>query len=417
MITDIFSERESNVRSYCRKFPAVFSKAKNAELFDSSGNRYIDFLAVAGSMNYGHNNPEIKQAILEYMAQDNIINALDLHTEAKAEFLSAFYDSILKPRSLDYKIMCCGPTGTNGVEAALKIARLHTGRSNVIAFSGAFHGMSIGSLSLTTDHVSRSGAGIPLQNVTFVPYCGNFNSLEYIKWMLSDDHSGIERPAAIVLETVQAEGGINIATAEWLQSVRQICDRYGILLICDDIQVGCGRTGHFFSFERAGITPDLVVLSKSISGFGIPMTILLIKPEYDIFKPAEHNGTFRGHQPAFVGAKAAVDYYIAHDMDQMVADGEKIIRDYMDKNILPLHPALEVRGIGMLWGVDLHSIDPKLALEISHDCYEHGLIVEVCGRRDGVVKLIPPLTIEKDTLIEGLDILQASLKKALKDVK
>ncbi|MCR4754926.1 MAG: diaminobutyrate--2-oxoglutarate transaminase [Lachnospiraceae bacterium] len=410
---DIYEERESAVRSYCRKFPAVFSKAKNAELYDENGKRYIDFLAVAGSMNYGHNNTEIKEAIMSYLSEDNIVNALDLHTEAKGEFLSSFYDRILKPSSLDYKIMCCGPTGTNGVEAALKLARLNTGRSNVIAFSGAFHGMSIGSLSMTTDLVSRRGAGIPLQNVTFVPYSGEFNSIEYIEWMMKDDHSGIERPAAIVLETVQAEGGINIASVEWLRKIRQICDTYGILLICDDIQVGCGRTGHFFSFERAGIVPDLVVLSKSISGFGIPMTILLIKPEYDIFKPAEHNGTFRGHQLAFVGASAATKYYVEHNVDRMVSESEELIRNYMNDEIKPIHPDIEIRGLGMLWGIDMHALDPALALKVSHRCYEKGLIAEVCGRRDGVVKIIPPLTIEQEVLIEGLDIMKESLKEIL----
>ncbi len=413
MNTDVFEMRESEVRSYCRKFPAVFTQAKNAELFDEDGRRYIDFLAVAGSMNYGHNNPEIKKAILDYLADDNIINALDMHTAAKREFLSCFHDTILAPRDLDYKIMCCGPTGTNGVEAALKLARLYTGRANVVAFSGAFHGMSIGSLSMTTDHFSRHGAGIPLQNVTFVPYCGSFNSIEYIEWMMADDHSGIERPAAIVVETVQAEGGINIATPEWLGQIRQICDTYGILLIVDDIQVGCGRTGHFFSFERSDVVPDVVVLSKSISGFGIPMTIVLIKPEYDIFKPAEHNGTFRGHQLAFVGAGAAARYYSEHDLDSVVSDKEALIGGFLKEHIAPIHPDIQIRGIGMLWGVDLSAIDPALAIKISHECFERGLIVEVCGRRDGVVKIIPPLTTEPEILKEGLSILKESTIAAL----
>ncbi len=413
MNTEVFEMRESEVRSYCRKFPTVFTKAQNAELFDEEGRRFIDFLAVAGSMNYGHNNPEIKKAIIEYLADDNIINALDMHTVAKREFLSCFYDTILAPKNLDYKIMCCGPTGTNGVEAALKLARLYTGRSNVVAFSGAFHGMSIGSLSMTTDHFSRHGAGIPLQNVTFVPYCGSFNSIEYIEWMMSDDHSGIERPAAIVVETVQAEGGINIATPEWLGQIRQICDTYGILLIVDDIQVGCGRTGHFFSFERSDVVPDIVVLSKSISGFGIPMTIVLVKPEYDIFKPAEHNGTFRGHQLAFVGASAAAKYYVKHDMDHEVAQKGSLISQYLFEQITPIDSALQIRGIGMLWGIDFSAIDPKLAIEVSHACFDRGLIAEVCGRRDGVVKIIPPLTIEPEILKEGLNILKDSVKTVL----
>lgn len=291
---EVFEKTESQVRSYCRKYPVEFNKAKNAELFSVEGERYIDFLAVAGSMNYGHNNPEIKAKIMEYLGEDNIINALDMYTAAKEEFLQTFEEKILRPRNLNYKVMCCGPTGTNANEAALKLARKNTGRTNVIAFSGAFHGMTLGSLAMTTDKTSREGASLPLTNVTFAPYDGTLDSIAYLRWILEDDHSGIEKPAAIFLETLQAEGGINVASIEWLKEIREICTEKGILMVCDDIQVGIGRTGTFFSFERAGIQPDMVVLSKSISGFGMPMALLLIRPDLDIFRPAEHNGTFQG---------------------------------------------------------------------------------------------------------------------------
>ena len=209
---EVFEKNESQVRSYCRKYPAEFHKAKNAEIFSVDGERYIDFLAVAGSMNYGHNNPEIKSAVMEYLSEDAIINALDMYTKAKEEFLQTFQSAILEPRHLNYKVMCCGPTGANAVEAALKLARKNTKRTGVIAFSGAFHGMTLGSLSMTTDRTSREGAGIPLSHVTFVPYDGVLDSLAYLKWILEDDHSGIEKPAAIFLETTQAEGGINVAS-------------------------------------------------------------------------------------------------------------------------------------------------------------------------------------------------------------
>ena len=182
---EIFESTESEVRCYCRKYPVVFSKAKNAEIFSADGERYIDFLAVAGSMNYGHNNPEIKAKILEYLSEDHIINALDMYTAAKEEFLLTIKEKILKPRNLDYKVMCCGPTGTNAVEAALKLARKNKGRTNVIAFAGAFHGMTLGSLALTTDRTSRQGASVPLNNVTFVPYDGTMlDSIAYLKWIL-----------------------------------------------------------------------------------------------------------------------------------------------------------------------------------------------------------------------------------------
>ena len=410
----IFENRESQVRSYCRKYPVVFDRAKNAEMFDVDGNRYVDFLAVAGSMNYGHNNPEIKKAIVDFLSEDRIINALDMYTVAKADFLETFQNGILAPRGLDYRIMCCGPTGTNGVEAAMKLARKNKKRSGVIAFSGAFHGMTLGALAATTDQVSREGGAVPLGNVIFAPYDGTFESIDYLRWMLEDDHSGVDKPAAILLETVQAEGGINVASVEWLRAVRELCTEKDIVMIVDDIQVGNCRTGTFFSFERAGIVPDMVVLSKSISGFGMPMCLLLIKPELDIFRPAEHNGTFRGNQFAFVGGAAGIRYFLEHKLDEEVKRKEKIIRDFLYGEIALMDDRIEIRGIGMLWGVELGKIDPKLALEAVHAAFDRRLICEVAGRKDGVLKIMPPLTIEDDVLAEGLQIVKDSLAAVLK---
>ena len=411
---EIFESTESEVRSYCRKYPVVFSTAKNAEIFSADGERYIDFLAVAGSMNYGHNNPEIKAKILEYLSEDHIINALDMYTAAKEEFLLTIKEKILKPRNLDYKVMCCGPTGTNAVEAALKLARKNKGRTNVIAFAGAFHGMTLGSLALTTDRTSRQGASVPLNNVTFVPYDGTMlDSIAYLKWILEDDHSGIEKPAAIVLETLQAEGGINIASVEWLRQIRQICTDNDIVMIVDDIQVGNGRTGTFFSFERAGIVPDMVVLSKSISGFGTPMALLLMRPELDIFRPAEHNGTFRGNQLSFVGGTAGINYFVEHKLDEEVQKKAAIVEAFIKKEILPLDERLSCRGMGLMWGIDFTEINPALALEAVHEGFDRHLIKEVAGRKDAVLKLMPPLTIEEDVLREGLEIVKRSVEAVL----
>lgn len=413
--SSIFGEVESQVRSYCRKFPVEFSKARNSVLFAKDGSRYIDFLDVAGSMNYGHNNPYIKKSIMDYLAEDNIINALDLYTEAKADFLRTFEDKILSPRSLNYKVMCCGPTGTNGIEAALKLARKNKKRTNVFAFSGAFHGMSLGSLAMTTDQTSREGAGVPLNNVTFVPYENNsVDSIAYIRHILEDDHSGIPLPAAIFVETTQAEGGINVSSVEWLKDLRTICDEYDILMVIDDIQVGCGRTGFFFSFERAGVIPDMLVLSKSISGFGMPMALLLMKPELDIFRPAEHNGTFRGNQLSFVGGKAGIEYFCEHRVGEEVQRKAKIIDEFMKTEILPIDSRLSYRGIGMIWGIDFMKINVNKALECSHVCFDHGLIIELAGRHDSVLKLMPALTIEDEILKEGLQIIKEAVFTVLK---
>ena len=411
----IFEAYESQVRSYCRKYPTIFDKALNSELFDVDGKRYIDFLDVAGSMNYGHNNPEIKKAIIDYLAGDRIINALDMYTVAKAEFIEHFTKGILVPRGLDYKIMCCGPTGTNAVEAALKLARKNTKRTEIIAFGGAFHGMTLGALALTTDQMSRAGGSIPLNNVTHIPYDGtpDLDSIGYLNWILEDDHSGTDKPAAIILETIQAEGGINVASIEWLQKIREICDKHKIIMIVDDIQVGIGRTGFFFSFERAGIKPDIVILSKSISGFGMPMAILLIKPELDIFKPAEHNGTFRGNQLSFVGGTAGIRYFIDHKLDEEVRRKAIITEGYIRQSIISLDSRLSYRGMGLIWGIDFSCINPAFALQVVHAAFEKGVICEVAGRKDSVLKLMPALTIEDDVLVEGLGVIREAIREVL----
>ena len=285
---------------------------------------------------------------------------------------------------------------------------------NVIAFSGAFHGMTLGSLAMTTDRTSREGASLPLTNVTFAPYDGTLDSIAYLKWILEDDHSGIEKPAAIFLETIQAEGGINIASVEWLKEIRRICTENDILMVCDDIQVGVGRSGHFFSFERAGIEPDMVVLSKSISGFGMPMALLLIRPDLDIFRPAEHNGTFRGNQLSFVGGTAGINYFVEHHLDQEVQRKAAIVEKFMQEEILPLDSRLSYRGMGLMWGIDFGAVNPAFALEAVHEAFDRHLICEVAGRKDGVLKLMPPLTIPDDVLNEGLSIVKKAVIAVLK---
>ena len=416
-MADIFEKKESNVRSYCRSFPTIFDRALNAELY-SDGTRYVDFFAGAGVINYGHNNPYIKSKILDYLSEDNIIHGLDMFTVAKAKFIETFDEKILKPRGLDYKFMFCGPTGTNAVEACLKLVRKNTGRTNVIAFSGAFHGMSLGSISMTSDKSSRAGAGVPLNNVTFLPYSNTMGdykkSLEYIQFMLEDDHSGLDKPAAMFLEPIQAEGGVNVAEIEWLKGIRALCDKHDILMVCDEIQVGVGRAGTYFAFERAGIVPDFVLLAKSLSGFGLPFSLLLMKPQFDLFKPGEHNGTFRGNQLGFVGAVAGIEYLIDNDLLGTVNKNAKIIEDFIKSNILPIDDRLTYRGIGMIWGIDFTGIDVALSLDVMKKCFENKLVIERAGSSDALVKIMPPLTIDEPVLMEGLKILETSIRSVLK---
>ena len=311
--TKAFETYESEVRSYCRNFPTVFVKAKGSIQTDENGKEYIDFFCGSGALNYGHNNPYIKEKVVEYLQNDGVMHALDMYTKPKREFIEYFENEVIRPRGFDYKIQFVGPTGTNAVEAALKLARKVKKRNNVFALMGAFHGMTLGSLALTTNADSRKGAGVPLYNVTHIPAPYMFPELDtvvYMERLITDDHSGVEKPAAIILETTQADGGIYVLPDEWLRRVRALCDKYDILMIVDDVQVGASRTGWFFSFERAGITPDIVTLSKSIGGYGMPFALTLLRPELDQWKPGEHNGTFRGYQLSLVAAKAGLEFML-----------------------------------------------------------------------------------------------------------
>ncbi len=417
MNTSAFEQYESSVRSYCRNFPAVFTKGKGAMMYDEDGNGYIDFFCGAGALNYGHNNDYIRNKLIEYLQADGILHGMDMYTPAKREFLDTLQEEILKPRGMDYRVMCCGPTGTNAVEAALKLARKVTGRSNVWAFMGCFHGMTLGSLSMTTEAYARDAAGVSLTDCTHIPAPYMFPELDviaYMQRMLDDDHSGIAKPAALVMETVQAEGGIYPFSPEFLHDCRKFCDDNDILLIVDDIQAGCGRTGTFFSFERGGIHPDMVTLSKSIGGIGMPMALLLIRPDKDIWKPAEHNGTFRGNQLAFVAGKAAIEYMVEHKLDQEAARKGAMIEAFIRNEILPLDKRLTHRGIGMMWGIDCAELGGDVfSKAVIRACFERKLILERSGRDSSVVKLMPTLVIEDDVLLQGLQIVKEAFIEVL----
>lgn len=419
MDTQIFETYESEVRSYCRNFPTVFTKSKGSILTDEKGNEYIDFFCGAGALNYGHNNDYIKGKIIEYLEQDGIAHALDMYTVAKREFIDTFENKLLKPKGYNYKIQFPGPTGTNGVEAALKLARKVKKCQNVWGLMGCFHGMTLGSLALTTDVVSRAGAGVALHDVTHMPAPYMFPELDtinYMQTMLDDDHSGIEKPAALIIETIQAEGGIYVFSDKWLKDVSDFCKRNDILLIIDDVQVGCGRAGKFFSFEEAGIDPDIVVLSKSIGGYGMPFALTLLKPELDIWTPAEHNGTFRGNQLSIVAATAGIEITLNEDVEGQVKRKAKLIENFMDNEIKPLDNNIEIRGKGFIWGVDFAKVKTNLedtSRAVMVKAFEKGLIVERVGRGNAVVKVMPELLIDDEILIKGLEILRDATKEVL----
>lgn len=413
----IFNRLESEVRGYVRSFPTIFTKAQNAVLTDEGGNQYIDFLAGAGSLNYGHNNPVIKQALVEYLASDGIVHGLDMATSAKKHFMQTFEERILKPRKLQYKLQFTGPTGTNAVEAAIKLARNVTGRQSVISFTNGFHGVTLGSLSLTGNRKYRDAAGVTLSNVHHAPYSGYFghdvDTIAMLDKLIGDPSSGVDHPAAVIVECVQGEGGLNVAGMNWLKKLEQLCHRYEILLIVDDIQAGCGRTGTFFSFEPAGIRPDIVTLSKSLSGYGLPLSLVLLKPEHDVWKPGQHNGTFRGNNMAFITAAAALDHYWSDSKFQaMIEKKAVIVTQFLDK-LVQSYPSAAItrRGRGMMQG--LAFTDPALADRVTELSFLNGLIIETSGGRDEVIKLLAPLTIESEKLLAGLDILEQAVAETV----
>ncbi len=411
----IFEEMESEVRGYIRSFPAVFDTAKGSEMFDEHGNRYIDFFAGAGSLNYGHNNQAVSEAMIEYLQHDGVLHGLDKATVAKKAFLQKFRDTILSPRNLEYKIQFTGPTGTNAVETALKLARMVKGRSNIIAFTNAYHGLSMGSLAVTGNSFYRDESYGVRANSAFVPFDGymgsDFDSMAYLRRLLTDQSSGVDLPAAIIVETVQGEGGIHIARDEWLQELQSICREFDILLIIDDIQMGNGRTGTFFSFERAGITPDMVTVSKSI-GTGLPMSILLMRHELDQWKPGEHTGTFRGNNLAFVAATKALEYWDSPDFAEGIAHKGKMFEEGL-RDIVEKHADTEgeLRGVGMVWGIEFPN--DTFAGSISEEAFNRGLIIETAGANGHVLKFLPALTIEEELIKEGLQIIDNAIASVL----
>ncbi len=407
----IFEELESEVRSYSRSFPVTFDRALGCTLYDTDGHAYLDFLAGAGTLNYGHNHPVLKEKLLEYIAADGITHGLDMQTKSKAHFLETFRKRILEPRKLNHKIQFPGPTGTNAVEAAMKLARKVTGRETIVSFTNGFHGVTLGALAATGNQHHRGGAGIGLPGTVFVPYdgyCGpGVDTIAVLDATLGDNSSGMGHPAAVLVECVQGEGGINAASMDWLQRLEACCRRHDMLLIVDDIQAGCGRTGTFFSFEPAGIDPDIVVLSKSLSGYGLPFAVVMMKPELDIWKPGEHNGTFRGNNHAFVTAAAALEHFWADD--KFAADVRRkgdMLREGFDAIIAKYGQGLYRKGRGLMQGIACP--DGDMSGKVIREAFSRGMVIETSGPNDEVVKCLVPLIVTDEELQRGLAILDES---------
>ncbi|WP_010324283.1 diaminobutyrate--2-oxoglutarate transaminase [Marinobacterium stanieri] len=415
---NIFQTTESEVRTYSRSFPVTFTKAKGAVLTTDEGKEYVDFLAGAGTLNYGHNNDVLKQALIEYISNDGLTHGLDMQSEAKANFLETFRDVILKPRGMgDFKVMFTGPTGTNCVEAALKLARKVKGRSNIISFTNGFHGVSGAALAATGNQHHRGGMGTSLNDVTRMPFDGylgeGVDTTEYLDKVLSDPSSGVDHPAAVIVETIQGEGGLNAASFEWLRNLEKVCRRHDMLLIVDDIQSGCGRSGRFFSFEEVGIKPDIVTLSKSLSGYGLPFAVTIFRSELDQWSPGEHNGTFRGNNHAFVTAAAAFKHFWSDDtFEKEVRRKAEKLRTGLQA-IIKSHGAntLKLKGRGLMSGIECP--DGDLAGAVIKDAFSQGLVIETSGAHDQVVKCLVPLVLTDEQIEFGLKVLDKAFANAL----
>lgn len=406
----VFEEHESEIRAYCRAVPTVFTSSSNAVMKDEEGKEYVDFFAGAGVLNFGHNNQQMKDAVVEFIQRDGVIHSLDMFTDVKRDFIKTFVEVVLKPRGWeDRKLQFTGPTGTNAVEAALKLARKVTGRTEVVAYNRGFHGMTLGALACTANNAFRSSSGVPLTNVIRDTF-NDMDALAKLRQKLEDTGSGLMPPAAFLVEPVQAEGGVRPATKEWLQGVQKLANDTGALFILDSIQCGCGRTGSYFSFDDLDVDPDIIVLAKGLGGLGTPIGMLVNKPEFDkAWGPGQHTGTFRGQGISFVAGKVGLEYFKDEAFNEATKKKGVIIRENLDALQNQFKDTV-IRQKGMMIAFEVKTA--ALAKEITTKCFQKGLIVGACSTGE-IIKFIPPLTIEEDTLQKGMNIFKEAVSEVL----
>ncbi|WP_095155657.1 aspartate aminotransferase family protein [Pseudomonas sp. Irchel 3E13] len=432
------SRQESNARSYPRRIPLALKRAKGLHVEDVEGRRFIDCLAGAGTLALGHNHPVVIEAIQQVLADELPLHTLDLTTPVKDQFVQDLF-SILPPAlAAEAKIQFCGPTGTDAVEAALKLVRTATGRSTVLSFQGGYHGMSQGALSLMGSLGPKRPLGALLTSgVQFMPYPYDYRcpfglggaagvkaNLNYLQNLLSDPEAGVQLPAAVIVEVVQGEGGVIPADLDWLRGVRAITEKAGVALIVDEIQSGFARTGKMFAFEHAGIIPDVVVMSKAIGG-SLPLAVMVYREWLDTWSPGAHAGTFRGNQMAMAAGSAVIRYLKEHNVcEHAAAMGERLSAHLHD--LQQDYPQLgDIRGRGLMLGVEL--VDPsgepdarghapyfpRLAPLVQRECLKRGLILELGGRHGSVVRFLPPLVITAEQIDEVSAIFGRALAAAV----
>jgi diaminobutyrate-2-oxoglutarate transaminase len=428
-------ERESNARSYPRRLPIALKRARGIYVEDTEGRVFIDCLAAAGTLVLGHNHPVVVEAIQLALRSELPMQTLDLMTPMKDEFVSELFSMLPAQWASQAKIQFCGPTGTDAVEAALKLVKTATGRGSVLAFHGAYHGMTQGSLALMGNLGPKRALVGQLNGVQFLPFpyayrcpfglggeAGETAGLEYIRTLLQDPESGVLPPAAIILEAVQGEGGVIPASARWLRGLRELCTTHKIPLIIDEVQTGFGRTGRMFAFEHAGITPDVLVLSKALGG-GLPLSVVVYNQALDTWQPGAHAGTFRGNQLAMAAGAATLRFIQSERLDQHAASLGESFKAQLCA-LAKQHACIgEVRGRGLMLGMEL--VDPagkpdvlghppvhrELAAAVQNACLRRGLIVEMGGRHGSTLRLLPPLIITAAETARVVVILDEALRE------
>lgn len=412
------AERESNARSYPRYLPMAIREAQGVEVTDVDGNTYYDCLAGAGTLHLGHNHPVVTEAIEDAMAADRPMHTLDITTPTKEAFVDTLFDSLPDEFAESANVQFCSPAGTDAIEAALKLTKTATGRRSVLSFRGGYHGMTHGALGLMGDTSAKEEVAGTMSNVHHLPYpnayrCpfgvgeeGHEVGSRYVERLLSDPERGFTDPAAMVLEPVQGEGGSLPAPDDWLQEMRRVTREHDVPLVVDEIQTGLGRTGELYAFERAGITPDVVTLSKAIGG-GLPLAVMLYDEELDEWDSGAHTGTFRGNQLGMAAGKATIEYIVENDLASNAKRLGEHLRGYLDAVANQFAEVGDVRGRGLMLGAEMvdttqdadrlgaHPPDADLAEAIQSACFDRGLIVERGGREGATVRFLPPLMVSK----------------------
>ncbi|MFD5885971.1 diaminobutyrate--2-oxoglutarate transaminase family protein [Streptomyces sp. NPDC060334] len=415
------AQRESAARTYARSLPIVPVRARGLTIEGADGRRYLDCLSGAGTLALGHNHPVVLEAIRAVLDSGAPLHVLDLATPVKDAFTTELFANLPAALAADARIQFCGPAGTDAVEAALKLVRTATGRSGLMAFTGAYHGMTAGALD--------ASGGAPDVRVTRLPYpqdhrCpfgvggaeGARLGARWTESLLDDPKGGVPTPAGLIVEPVQGEGGVHPAPDDWLRRMREITEARGIPLIADEVQTGVGRTGAFWGVDHAGVVPDVMVLSKAIGG-SLPLAVIVYRSELDVWAPGAHAGTFRGNQLAMAAGTATLAYVRRNNLAERAGVlGERMLTAL--RALAADHSCIgDVRGRGLMLGIELVDPDtgdaaPDLAATVRRECLDRGLIVELGGRHSCVVRLLPPLTLTDEQAAAVLERLADAITAA-----